>query len=369
MTVFDRRPRLRWTVPLAAGAVVAAVVVGAAAATADPGLPARTPAELLVALQQPQTQALSGTVSVTTDLGLPELPTSVTGGAAGPSALLTGTHTLRVWTDGDTRSRVDLLAQSNEYDVIRNGSDVWLWSSADAETTHVTLPAEATASESQPAPGVVSMPSTPQEAADAVLSALDPTTAVTVTGVSVVAGRPAYELVLTPKQEGTRVARVTIAVDAETSVPLAVRVYSTRSSAPAIDIGFTSVGFSTPDAAVFAFAPPPGATVTEHDGTSDRRGDGTSKELTGLPEPTVVGAGWTTVLVLPDATKAPAAGDAADVPDQLAAVVGALPVVSGPWGSGHVLDGSLLSVIVADDGRVAVGAVTPDLLSAALAAR
>ena len=45
----------------------------------------------------------------------------------------------------------------------------------------------------------------------------------------------------------------------------------------------------------------------------------------------------------------------------------ALPTVTGPWGSGRVLDGTLISAIVTDDGRVALGAVSPKALTAALA--
>ena len=45
-----------------------------------------------------------------------------------------------------------------------------------------------------------------------------------------------------------------------------------------------------------------------------------------------------------------------------------LPTVSGTWGSGHVLDGTLFSAIITDDGRVAIGSVDPQALTAALAA-
>jgi hypothetical protein len=44
-----------------------------------------------------------------------------------------------------------------------------------------------------------------------------------------------------------------------------------------------------------------------------------------------------------------------------------LPKVSGTWGSGHLLSGSLFSALITDDGRVFVGAVTPEALEAAAA--
>jgi hypothetical protein len=53
----------------------------------------------------------------------------------------------------------------------------------------------------------------------------------------------------------------------------------------------------------------------------------------------------------------------------LDAVVRKLPTVSGPWGSGHLLRGSLFSVLLTDDGRVVAGAVAPERLFAALRAK
>jgi hypothetical protein len=46
-----------------------------------------------------------------------------------------------------------------------------------------------------------------------------------------------------------------------------------------------------------------------------------------------------------------------------------LPVSSGAWGTGRILNGTLFSAILTDDGRVAIGAVAPEALGAALAAQ
>ena len=54
---------------------------------------------------------------------------------------------------------------------------------------------------------------------------------------------------------------------------------------------------------------------------------------------------------------------------QVKAMLDLLPKVSGAWGTGHLLEGKLFSAVLTDDGRVAVGAVTPQTLYAALAAR
>ena len=51
------------------------------------------------------------------------------------------------------------------------------------------------------------------------------------------------------------------------------------------------------------------------------------------------------------------------------ALLASLPRISGEWGTGRVLSGTLVSAILTDDGRVAIGAVGPKTLSAALAAQ
>jgi hypothetical protein len=51
------------------------------------------------------------------------------------------------------------------------------------------------------------------------------------------------------------------------------------------------------------------------------------------------------------------------------AVLQALPRVSGAWGSGRLLNGTLFSVLLTDDGRMAVGAVPASQLYAALLAK
>ena len=217
------------------------------------------------------------------------------------------------------------------------------------------------------------------------LEAIDPTTEVTTSGVGTVAGRDAYELVLTPKDPETLVARVTLSMDAETNVPLRVRVYSTSIPDPAIEVGFRSVDYSTPDASLFDFTPPPGATVTEHaaaDMQAKKESGSAGADAPAGAEPTVVGEGWSSMVIteLPadgladlaeDGTQAQSAGSVGgdDAAGSALALIEALPAESGAWGTGRVLRGTLFSAILTDDGRVAIGAVSPESLGAALAAQ
>lgn len=354
---------MRWLVPGATVAVIATgALVGTANVSADAGLEPLTPAELLVAVQGAPAPSLSGTVEVTTDLGLPALPRGMGPAGTGPTALISGTNTVRVWSDGPERARMAILGDAEEYAVIRNGDEVWTWSSADSTATRHVLPEPG-----DKAPASMTLPSTPQEAADLALSALDSSTDVTVSGVASVAGRPVYELILTPRDDSTTIARVALAIDAETKTPLRVQVFSTELSDPAVDIGFTSVDFTRPDGSLFDFTPPSGATVVEHDGTTPKDTPVADLSAADLQEPTVVGSGWSQVVVaeLPDGMGADQAGAGTE---EVGALLATLPRTSGTWGTGVVVDGTLMSAIITDDGRVAIGAVDPEELAAALAA-
>jgi hypothetical protein len=191
-----------------------------------------------------------------------------------------------------------------------------------------------------------------------------------------------YELVLTPKDKATLVASVRIAIDSEKHIPLRVQVYSTKLANPAFEIAFTAVDFDKPDARQFAFTPPAGTTVTESDAVTAPKGTPGTNPAPVLPSgtasrPRIVGSGWSMVVVAPFSTapfsstpsQKDTSGAAGDITRQLSSILKALPASSGAWGSGHVLQGTLFSVVVTDDGRVALGAVAPDRLYAALAAK
>ena len=369
MSFFADHRTSRWAVPAAAVALIAGgTLVASRTASADAGLPARSAAQLLADVRGSVGQSLSGTVVQTANLGLPQIPglsgqgsgsPAASAGGASLTSVISGTHTWRVWAGGPTQSRVALVSGAGESDVIRNGADVWVWSSAEKSAVHHTITAK-DAPAGAPSGAATDLPKTPEEAATKALAAIDPATAVTTAGTAVVAGRQAYELVLDPRTDATRVAQVRIAVDAEKHVPLRVQVYSTKLPNPAVEVGFTAVDFAAPDARQFAFTPPAGTTVTE--GSAGQPGAAPSSAAKAQAEPKVVGTGWTSVAVA--TMPAQFATDA--MQKQLQGMLSAIPKVSGDWGSGRVIDGTLVSAVLTDDGRVAVGAVDPEALYAAL---
>jgi outer membrane lipoprotein-sorting protein len=346
---------------------------GTIVASADPSLPERSAAQLLVDVQNARVDGFSGTVVQTADLGLPALPGLTGGGGdADLSRLIAGSNSARVWYAGQERMRVALLGTMGETDVIRNGSDVWIWRSRDNSASHLTIPA---GTERKPQALPTGVPSTPQEAADAALAAIDPTTEVTTTGAAEVAGRPAYELVLAPRDTQSLIGQVRLAIDAEEHIPLRVDVFAKGANDPAIRVAFQQISFQVPDAEQFTFNPPPGAKVEQakpeearpdksHPDKSNRVQELTEKHAGKVPAdrpaaeagPTVVGKGWTSVVVA-KMEKSSGTENA-----QLESVLNALPRVSGSWGSGRLLAGKLFSVLVTDDGRVLAGAVAPENL-------
>ncbi len=364
--------RLRWALP---AGVAAAIAVGSLtssvtnSAAAEPNLPAHTAAQLLVDLETANPPGFSGTIVETAKLGLPQLPSI--GGSGSDSSLslanlVTGAHTVRIWYGGHDKQRIALLGQLSESDIIRNGTDLWTYSSTDRQVTHSTL----SASETKGLAHHDISGMTPQAAADAALKAIDPTTAVQVDRTARVAGRAAYQLLLTPKDSRSLIGSVRIAVDAQTSVPLRVQVFAKSATSPAIQVGFTDVSFKTPNASVFTFVPPAGATVSHGNPLSgpgfpggenmpQRIKDGTpssgaiSQDTSG---PQVLGKGWTAVLKLQD--HGLAAG--ADNPGSNLGAI--LDKIATPTQGGRLVTSALFTVFITDGGDVYVGPVSAEAI-------
>ncbi|WP_213452217.1 LolA family protein [Rhizomonospora bruguierae] len=375
MSIFANRPALRWAVPAVATAAVigGGAAVGTLAASADPALPSRSAAQLLVDVQTARLDGLSGTVVQTADLGLPPVVGALGGQVGdGLTQLLAGTHTLKVWYSGPDKSRVALQGTRGQSDFIRNGRDIWTWNSQTNTGSHRVLGADQAGKDPESLPE--GMPKSPQEAADLVLKAVDPSTRVSTQGTAKVAGRDAYELVLAPRDGASTIRTVRLAIDAERHIPLRVQVYGAGKDKPAVEVAFTQVDFARPDAAQFAFNPPPGAKIDEAkpgDAPAHKVPGGIERLPDGKEKSVVLGDTWTSVLVarLPDEATDPAqqqkAGAAAGI--DATKLLGGLPKVSGSWGSGRLFSSTLVNALLTDDGRLVVGAVTPERLYASAA--
>jgi hypothetical protein len=351
---------------------------------------------------------LSGTVVYTARLGLPEIPFGAVGGAD-PINLLGGSSTMRVWSDGDQRSRVALLGPTSEYSVVQDGPEAWTYSSTDDAVVHYGLSeadaAKYAALSAMAKAGELPVQSdlpTPEEVGRQAVGLAEKSSTVTLDAQTEVAGRAAYQLVVTPTSDTTLVARIVVAVDAKTSTPLRVQVWGTADAqTPALEIGFTDVTFATPADSVLAFSAPAGSStrdvVVPLPELPAEPATPTDKEL---PEGvTVSGEGWDTVVTTSGLDVAAlVAGDpaaAANLPgvDKTFGSQGAADLYSefmpeegsgSPMGDldttalydtlttavpeGRLLSSALLSVLITDDGRVLAGAV-PGATLQALAAK
>ncbi len=274
-----RGRQARWAVPVGAVAAVGIVVAGSVIARgqATPALPARTTAQLLAAVDNPAAlpSAMTATVQETASLGLPDLP-----GSSDPLSglsLLSGTHTFKVWYDGPAKVRVAVPVSMGETDVRRDGRNAWLWDSQTNKATHYILPAGAAdtilpagaadtilpagAADTPPNVAQAQRVPTPPQLAKQILAAVGSTTKVGLQQNVTVAGQPAYQLSLAPKDSRSLIGQVRIAIDASNSLPLQVQVFARGAASPAFSVGYTSLSFARPAASNFAFSPPPGAKV------------------------------------------------------------------------------------------------------------
>ncbi|MEW2067624.1 DUF2092 domain-containing protein [Streptomyces sp. NPDC007346] len=394
-TVVGRRKAARYIVPVAVAGVAAATIglVPALADSGDPDLPKISAQELIERIAASDEEQLSGTFKISTDLGLPldGLAGSFvpgTGsdddkGAAAPQdklmELTSGTHTLRVAVDGPDKQRLSILGKASEYSVVHNKGEIWAYDSQSDEVYHAEAPEGAGgANETPKAPKGV--PATPKDFAEQALAAVGDTTSVTVDGTAQVAGRDAYQLVIKPKQSGSTVGSVRIAVDAENGVPLKFTLAAAAGGKAVVDAGFTKVDFSKPAASSFDFTPPKGAKVTEADELETGKDEHGAAQKT-LPEQfsgqipgleglqgsegvNVIGKGWTSVaaIEIPGGKGLPAAGSDG-FPAEAQGFLDALgDKVTGTFGSGTVFKTRLVNALLTDDGKVYVGAVTKDEL-------
>ncbi|WP_327225959.1 DUF2092 domain-containing protein [Streptomyces platensis] len=401
-----RRKAVRYGVPVAVAGLSAAMIgLVPAFAGSAPDLPKISAQDLIAKVATSDVQQLSGTVRVTTDLGLPSLPgagggAGAFGGAPGGGAqggdgasaapqnklmeLASGAHTLRVAADGPEKQRVSIVDKAAEYSLVHNGKDVWAYDSGSNTAVHSTAPGERSGKQHR-APGGLPKDlktATPQDLAKQALEAAGDTTSVTVDGTAKVAGRDAYQLLIKPKQAGSTVGSIRVAVDAANGVPLKFTLTPKSGGAAAVDVGYTNVDFAKPAASTFSFTPPKGAKVVNGDKerATPQRGHGKdapsrkdlAKDMDGL---NVIGKGWTSIATIKgdgsglpsgkDKDKAKGAGG--DVGKFLDSIG---DEANGKFGSGRVFSTRLVNALVTDNGTVYVGAVDKQtLINAANAAK
>ena len=353
-------------VAVAAGAAVPSISGAASPST----LPTLSVEQLVADVAQAKTPALSGTLTWSPNLGLSALSTlqSELGGSSAsagsgfnPLTLLSGSSKVNVWLGGPKKERLALITgPSSEVDLVRNANQAWLWDSTNQRVEHFVEPARGSSSRGT---GSVSGPvPTPQQVASNVLSKISSTTSVTEGPALYVAGQPAYQLVVTPKEPSTA-SSIRIAVGSNgplLGVPLQVAVYASSVTIPALELGFTgSLNLSAPSASEFNFVAPPGSKVVTHQvGPAMMGGQPLGSLPTGLG---TSGTGWATVVHGTSSSLTSATAQAA-----LAAVTTPVQVAGK---QARLFSTYLLNVLVMPNGGFYAGFVTPSALEAAAASQ
>lgn len=360
---------VKWIPAAAMPAVIAGVVIaGPLQAAPSTDLPDKTPEQVIAMVAASRVTAFSGTIKQGVALGLPELPATGPSNASSGSdglgqlvEMLSQDHAARVYADGATKQRIQVLDVMAERNVVRNGSTIWTYDSSANEATKITLPEHPAGITDIPAAPVMS----PADLATKLLVALDPSTTVSVGPETSIANRAAYVLALTPRTPDTLVGTISVAVDAQTGIPLSVAVYPQGSDTVAFHVQFTQLDLKAPPASVFAFTPPAGATMSEHGipapdaATHNPSTTPPSSSQLGEsdnPQVKVSGTGWAVIAETPAGT-VPA--------EQLANP--ALQEILHQVDGGQALETTLFSILITPDGRVFSGAVPVAALQAAAA--
>ena len=389
----------KWAAAFVAPAVVAggSLVMALPAAAVD--LPDVTPKELLM-LMDGDVTGFSGTVTKTSDIGLPvmELSSMMSQDAVDDMAekmpegfedfvpqlieqnsitqlveLGAGTHTMRVYAS-ESGSRVQILDQMSQRDLIVTPTEFWIYDAGQASAVTGTLGSGTKDSLEVAALRAQELAASPEEMIDALLEEVGASSDLSVGQDHRIAGRTAYQLVVEPRSAVSLIESVVVSVDSETGMALGVEVFARSSSAVALEIGFDSIRFETPDADLFSFTPPPGTTVEvweapqELTDLADTYADQEPTEQTlraladdlqalsgseDLPASSVVGEDWEAVMVTDSLP--------ADFPTELLETelfADLMVEVDG----GTAFSTPILNILLADSGKVYAGAVTLDHL-------
>ena len=263
--------------------LVVAAVFGLAAGGATIALAARgggptPPAKPLDkaihdALTGPNPAGITARVQFTNKL----FPSGALLGNAG-SALMSGASG-RLWATDNGLGRIELQSDAGDVEIVWNESTVSVYDASSNTVYRVALPArtagDSSTGENGAPPALSEIDTLLNEVgAHAAISAAHPTD---------VAGRPAYDVSVSPKHDGGLLASAELAWDAERGVPLRVAIFAHGSSAPVLELTVTQVSYGSVPAGDVAIQPPSGAKVIDLGSrANDSSGGNEAGPVTGL---------------------------------------------------------------------------------------
>jgi len=358
-------------------------------------------ADELVALMNPDVTGFSGTVEKTTDLGLPALEMS---SMMSPEmveemaekmpegfddfipqlieknlfteaiAFIAGTDTIRVFAS-EEGFRAQILDPMGQRDVIVTEGELWAYDSRTQTVTTRSTDYRVNEEDVDAALQKLAIDVTdPRAVAERLLQEAGPDTIIRVGDDHRIAGRTAYRLIIEPTSNVSLVSSIQVSVDSENGMPLGVRVFSVEQDSPAAEIAFSQVSFDVPDASLFSFTPPPGATVEAlefpegieqaiadieagvfDEDAAKARAEALAEEFAPGSTVTLLGERWESVVAI------------SSLPDDLPVEMLEMELFQDlliQVDGGQVFSTPLMNVLMTDDGRVFAGAVSIDHLRA-----
>lgn len=277
----------KWMPSVTVAGVIAAGAIALPMQASAVDLPERSVADLLAAMDD-SVAGFSGSVTKTSNLGLPELEMSQMmseemiadmeermpegfedfvpqlveqNPLTDAISFVAGSDTIRVYAS-EEGFRAQILDPMSQRDIIVNNDGMYSYNAKTNTVLTRSIDGEVDKPTLDELNSEVELDLTnPDELASALLAEADGTAAITVGADHRVAGQDAYRLVVTPESSVSLVERIDISIDANTGLGLGVQVYSTQQSDVAFSVAFDTISYDTPEASIFAFSPPPGATV------------------------------------------------------------------------------------------------------------
>lgn len=256
----QRRMWLALTLGIAAVIAVVGALAGMRAIAASASPEKLSNEELLSKVARAPEKAPDFSATLTVEQSL--IPAQLLEAAGQDSGFAaSGPQTVRVWYGGPDKVRAELQGDNGDRIFVHDGERVWAYNGATNTLKTGERPTEPRASEQPDAED----PPNPAEV-DRMLAELAPTSELTQGTPVSYAGREAYVLTLSPRDEdSTLVGRGRALIDSESFLPLELSLYAQGRPDPVFSWRVSDLEVAPIPAERFTFQVPPGATVVPFD--------------------------------------------------------------------------------------------------------
>jgi outer membrane lipoprotein-sorting protein len=262
----QRRMWLALTLGIAAVLAVVGALAGLRSMAASASPEKLSNGELLSRVSRAPEKAPDFSATLTVEQSL--IPAQLLEAAGQDSGFAaSGPQTARVWYGGQDRLRAELQGENGDRIFVYNGEKAWAYNGATNTLETGERPPVARASGQPDAEN----PPNPEEV-DRMLAELAPTSKLTQGTPVRYAGREAYVMTLSPRDEGsTLVDHGRALIDSETFLPLELSLYAQGRPDPVFSSRVSDLDVGPIPAERFTFQVPPGAKVAPFDEGKDER--------------------------------------------------------------------------------------------------